>query len=79
MSVLHTLYYYKHMVKKLTSRCQKVRQGGLQSGGSRDAFSGGGFSGCGLPSVFNSRRSNSMSIIPRIVWSCCIRSCENCT
>lgn len=78
MSVLHTLYYYKRTVKRRTSRCQKVRQGGLLSGGSRDAFSGGGFSGCGLSSVFNPRRSNSMSIISRIVWSSCVRSSENC-
>ena len=67
------------MVKKLTSRCQKVRQGGLQSGGSRDAFSSDGFSESELPSGFNPRRSNSMSIISRIVWSSFIRSSENCS
>lgn len=51
MSVLHTLYYYRHTVKRLTMRFQRVRQGRsfgssvLASDGSLPFGSGGGFSG----------------------------------
>ena len=70
-------YYNRLLVKIPMSRCQRVRRGGLRSGGSRPIPSGGGFSGWGLPSVFTPRRSNSMSIISRMVSRSCIRSSEN--
>ena len=38
-------FYNRPLVKRFMSRCQKVRRGGLRSGGSRPLLSGGGFSG----------------------------------
>ena len=51
MYVFLSLYIYgRHLVKRLTMRCHRVRRGG-GSGGVRLLSSGGGFSGCVAPGV----------------------------
>lgn len=71
------IYYNSVPVKMLKSHWRKVRRGRGRFSCAVPVPAGGGFSAWGLPFVFTPRRSNSKSIISRMVSSSCVRSSES--